>query len=307
MNWLVLVIVATILDAIRIFIDNYVSDYYFKGRDSIAQKYFYGICYIVTVAPLLIIFGADILSAGIWSILLFILSGFMHGLSGIPYFKALEIDNSTNMGIFIQLAPVLYLVLGWMFLGETFSPLQLVAIAVILLAPILIVVTTRKRSRKIRLRAVFYSFIYVLIAVVSNLIFVQANTNGPGLIPEIALVLVGKALANFAIILARPKYRKRFKTIAKASHYKVLRPMICNHVVGFIKEFAYRGALVMAPAVAVASAASDSVTPVVIFFLGIVLSIIWPNFGRENLKRKNVIVHLIATVLVVAGIVMLQF
>ena len=83
--------------------------------------------------------------------------------------------------------------------------------------------------------------------------------------------------------------------------------MICNHVVGFIKEFAYRGALVMAPAVAVASAASDSVTPVVIFFLGIVLSIIWPNFGRENLKRKNVIVHLIATVLVVAGIVMLQF
>ena len=307
MNWLVLVIVATILDATRIFIDNYVSDYYFKGRDSIAQKYFYGICYIVTVTPLLVIFGADIFSAGIWSILLFILSGFLHGISGIPYFKALELDNSTNMGIFIQLAPVLYLVLGWMFLGETFSPLQLVAIAVILLAPILIVITTRKRSRKIRLRAVFYSFIYVLIAVISNLIFVQANADGPGLIPEISLVLVGKALANFAIVFSRPKYRKRFKYIAKTSHYKVLRPMICNHIVGFIKEFAYRGALVMAPAVAVASAASDSVTPVVIFFFGIVLSIIWPNFGRENLSRKNVIIHLAATVLVVAGIVMLQF
>jgi hypothetical protein len=55
-----------------------------------------------------------------------------------------------------------------------------------------------------------------------------------------------------------------------------------------------------------ASAASDSVTPVVIFFMGIVLTLIWPKFGREKLNRKNVLVHLVATMLVVIGIVLLQ-
>ncbi len=307
MNWLILVGVATVLDAARIFIDNYASDYYFKGREALAQKLFYGYAYFITVVPILIIFSGEIVSANIVTVLLLMLSGFMHGLSGIPYFKALELDNSTNLGIFIQLAPVLYLVLGWLFLGESFSPLQLVAIGVILLAPIIIVATARKRSRKIRLKAVFFAFLYVLIAVVSNLVFVQVSDGSLSLVPEIALVLVGKGIANLVIVYSRPKLRRRFIYVMKTSHYKVLRPMLCNHVVGFLKEFAYRGALIMAPAVAVASAASDSVTPVVIFFMGIVLSIIWPDFGREKLNRRNVIIHLIATILVVAGIVMLQF
>ena len=62
----------------------------------------------------------------------------------------------------------------------------------------------------------------------------------------------------------------------------------------------------MAPSVALASAASDSTTPIMIFFMGIVLTILWPNFGREKLNRKSVLVHLIATVLVVAGIILIQ-
>ncbi|MBR5647816.1 EamA family transporter [Candidatus Saccharibacteria bacterium] len=308
MNWLVLVAIATLLDSARIFIDNYTSDYYFKGKDAVSQKFFYGYAILITAIPILIIHSGDIFSTSITTILLLILSGFMHGISGIPYFKALELDDSTNLGIFIQMAPILYLVLGCLFLGESFSAWQLVAIAVILLAPILIVATTRKRSRKIRLRAVFYSFIYVFIAVVSNLIFVQVSGSGDlSLLPEVGLIMVGKSIANLTIVYSIPKLRRRFKYVAKTSHYKVLRPMICNHLIGFIKEFAYRGALIAAPAVAIASAASDSVTPVVIFFMGIVLSIIWPNFGREKLNRKNVIVHLIATILVVTGIIILQF
>lgn len=307
MNWLVLVIIATLLDATRIFVDNYVSDYYFKERDALAQKLFYGYAYIITVIPILMFFGGDLTNASIVTILLLVLSGFMHGFSGIPYYKALEIDNSTNLGIFIQLAPVLYLVLGWMFLGETFSIWQLVAIGIILLAPIIIVATARKRSRKVRLKAVFYSFLYVLIAVISNLVFVQVSDGSLSLVAEISFVLIGKAIANLIIVYSRPRLYRRFKTVAKTSHYKVFRPMLCNHIIGFSKEFAYRGALVVAPAVAVASAASDSVLPIVIFFMGIVLSIIWPNFGREKLTRKNVIVHLIATALAVTGIIMLQF
>ncbi len=308
MNWLVLVAITVIFDALRIFIDNYASDVYFKKREAVSQKLFYGYAYIFTAIIILIAVNFDFYSANYGVIGMMLVAGALSAISGIPYFRALELDDSTNLGIFIQLAPVLYLILGWFLLGETFSPLQFVAFAIILAAPILIVLTTRKRSRKIKIKAVFYAFIYVLIAVIGNIIFVKANAhvNAMNFVPEIAFVICGKGITNVLIVYCRPKWRRRFLDVLRSSHYKVLRPLVINHCVGMVKEFAYRGALATAPAVALASAASDSVEPIVIFFMGILLTLIWPKFGREKLTRKTVMVHLVATVLVVTGIIILQ-
>lgn len=307
MTWLILVLLSTILYCINIFIDNFNSDCYFKGRDSVSQKLFYGWGWLAIVVPFVCFFWNDYAQTDFWPLLILVGAGLMHGLAGVPYFKALEIDDSTNLGIFIQLAPVLYLVLGWAFLGETFSPLQLVAIATILLAPIIIILTTRKRSRQVRMKAVVYSVVYVAIAVVANMIFVKVDAGNLDIIPKIVMVFLGKGIANLIVAYSRPKYRKRFKYVAKTTHGKVYFSLTINLIFGMIKELLYRAGLIMAPAVALASAASDSVTPVVTFFMGIVLTLIWPKFGREKLNRKSVLVHLLATVLVVIGIVLLQF
>jgi len=218
----------------------------------------------------------------------------------------LEIDDSVNLGIFIQLAPILYLVLGWIFLGEEFSPFQLIVFAVILAAPLLIVMTARKRSRQTKVRAVVYALAYVFIAVVGNLVFVMANEKSPSFISSIAFLTLGKAIGNIAIVWARPKWHRRFYKVLKSSKFKVLGPMATNYFVSLGKDFAYRGAMVAAPTVAVASAASDSTEPILIFFMGILLTLIWPKFGREKLDKKSIVVHLLATVLVVIGVVLLQ-
>ena len=307
MNWLVLISISTILYCINIFCDNYVSDYYFKGKGAVSQKFFYGWMWILVTIPIACFFWNEYAEAPLLSLFVVFGAGLLHGLAGVPYFKALEIDDSTDLGIFIQLAPVLYLVLGCFFFGESVSFLQLIAIAIILLAPILIVVTTRKRSRKIQMRAVLYSILYVAIAVIANMIFVKTDVGELDMIPKIALIFLGKGVANLIIVYTQPKLCRRFRNVVKISNKKVLGPLAINGVVGIFKEITYRIGLILAPAVAIASAASDSVTPVAIFFMGIVLTVIWPKFGREKLKRKTVIVHLVATVLVVVGIVLLQF
>ena len=307
MNWLIFVIVATLLDSTRIFVDNYASDVYFKGRGAVSQKLFYGYAFIVFTILLIAITGFDLNPNFSDSFILFFVSGLLGSLSGIPYYRALELDDSTNIGIFTQLAPVLYLILGWLFLGEKFTPLQLLAFAVILMAPLLIILTTRKRSRKIKIKAVFFAFLYVLIAVVGNLIFVKENISDLNFLTEIAFVFLGKGIGNLIIMYSRPKWRQRFYTVTKNSHKKVFRPLIANSIIGITKDITYRLALTLAPAVAIASAASDSAEPIVIFFMGIILTLIWPKFGREKLDKKSIIVHLIATILVVIGIVVLQF
>lgn len=306
MIWLVFVSIATLLDSTRIFIDNYVSDVYFKGRGAVSQKHFYGYAFIFCAIIFAFITGFDFNTDYLTNFLLFFLSGLLSSFAGIPYYRALELDDSTNIGIFTQLAPILYLVLGWLFLNETFSPLQLLSFFIVISAPLLIVITTRKRSRKIKIKAVFYALLYVLIAVIGNLLFVKENTTELNFLTEILFIFLGKGIGNLIIVYTRPKWRRRFYSILSSSHKKVLRPLAINTVIGFTKDIAYRLGLVMAPTVAIASAASDSAEPIVIFFLGILLTLIWPKFGREKLDRKTVIVHLIATILVVVGVILLQ-
>lgn len=306
MNWLTYIAITLIVDSFRIFIDNYVSDVYFKGRGAASQKLFYG--YSVTILCLIIlaVTGFNFSAFTPRLFLALILAGFISAISGVFYYKALELDDSTNLGIFIQLAPVLYLILGWLFLGETISPIQLVAFLIIVSAPALIILTTRKRSRNVQIKAAIYSFFYVLIAVISNLIFVKANTSEASFITTAAVLLIAKSITNAALVYLNPKWLHRYRTVIKQSKRKVFRPMLTNTIVGVAKEFFYRAALVTAPTVALASAVSDSSGPIVIFFMGILLTLIWPKFGREKLEKKPIIVHLIAIILVVSGVVLLQ-
>ena len=309
MSWLLFVLLATFLDVIRIFIDNYLSDTCFKGRLAVSQKTFAAFADIITALIMLLAMGFSFVQTDPSIIFLIIFAGALYALGGIPYYRALEIEESTNIGIFIQLAPILYLLLGWMFLGESFSLFQLIAIPVILLAPIIIVATTRKRSRKIKIRAVIYAFAYVLFAVIGNLIFVKANSiesNHLGFINEIALFFLGKGISNSALICFKPKWRKRFFEVAKKNKTKLLVPLSFSFVISVAKNILYRAGLILAPSIALASATSDSAEPIIIFFLGVVLTLIWPKFGREKLNRKTILVHLIATILVVIGIVLLQ-
>ncbi|MBR3052032.1 EamA family transporter [Candidatus Saccharibacteria bacterium] len=306
MNWLVFIGITLVVDSLRIFIDNYVSDVYFKGHQAVAQKLFYGYSISIISILILAVTGFNFTAFTPTLLIALIVAGVINSISSIFYYRALELDDSTNLGIFIQLAPVLYLVLGWLFLGETISPIQFAAFAIIVSAPLLIILTTRKKTRKLQIKAALFSFLYVLIAVISNLIFVKANTTDADFITITAVLLLAKSLTSLAIVYSVPKWHHRFHYVWKRNHSKLLRPMLANTIIGSTKEYAYRAALVTAPTVALASAVSDSSGPIVIFFMGIILTLIWPRFGREKLEKKTIVVHIIAVLLVVAGVVILQ-
>lgn len=306
MNWLIFVVIAVVADSSRIFIDNYTSDVYFKGHGAVSQKIFYAYSLLVVALIMFAVSGFNFGDIAISTALLIIFSGILHGFAGIPYYRALELDESTNIGIFNQLAPVFYLILGWFFLGQSFSPTQLIAFAIIIAAPLTIIATTRKKSRHIRIKAVSYALLYVLIAVIGNLLFVKVSSDNIPFMSAIGLVIIGKSIADFIIGYGNQKLRKRFHDVCKKTNRKVLIPLTINSFISGVQQFTYRAALITAPTVALASAATDSAEPIVIFFMGILLTLIWPRFGREKLNRKTVIVHLIATILVVIGIIILQ-
>lgn len=306
MTWINFVIVNVLSDTLRIYLDNFITDVYFKGREAIAQRFFHGVGITIFAAVAMLVLNQEF--EVIQPLTFFILfgAGILSACSNIPYYKALECDDSTNLGIFIQLSPIMYLVLGWLLLGETISPLQLVAFLIILSAPMLIVLTSRKRSRNVRLRAMGLAFLYVLIDVVGNLIFVNNVDPAMNFAVPLSISMLGVGIGNMMLVATNRKWRRRFFTVVRKSKGKIYVPLTFDLILTITKTVTYRAALYFAPAIALASVAADATEPIVIFFVGIVLTIIWPKFGREKLTKKTVAVHLIATVLVVAGIVLMQ-
>ena len=306
MNWLVVLAIAVVSDALRIFIDNYISDVYFKEKGAVSQKIVSGIVTPILGIIILIVTGFNFTEIPPVALTLLLMSGVLGSLAGIPYYKALEIDDSTNIGIFFQFSPILYLIIGWIIGDEQFSIIQLLACFIILAAPLLVVITAKKRSRKVRIKAALLAFISIIFYVASGETFIQGNVDGINIFSEIGLVLITKGLSDLLIIGSRRKLRRRLTKVVKSSRRKVLFPINISIVMRVIQEFSYRIGLIIAPSVAIASAASDAVEPAVIFFMGLLLTILWPKFGREKLQKKTVLVHFIATVLVVIGIVILR-
>ena len=306
MSWIVFAIVAVIAIALEYFIDNYVTDVYYKGCEAPAQKCFFVLPQIIVGILMLIIFRVDFTMAGPITFFAFLGSGFIISIANVFFYKAFEFDDSTNVSIFVQLMPVFYLIFGWIFLNETITPLQLVAFLMIFSASAMIVLATRKKSRRIRMRAILYVIAFIVISVIGNIIFVKINSDNLNFMVEIGLVFIGKSVGNAIIVLLKPKWRKRYRSVIKSSKKKVLVPLSLSFIANVVSESTYRVVLVLAPSVALASVVSDSAVPIVVFFMGIVLTLIWPKFGREKLDRKSVMVHFVAIILVVVGVVLIQ-
>jgi len=306
MEWFLCIAIAVLISACRIFINNYITDYYFKGRDANAQKNFYWLPFIIFGIVCICISGIDFVNIPFYTYLFFILAGASTAVAGIFYFKALELSDSTDFGIFSQLSPIFYLILGWVFLGQKITSTQLIAFVIIISAPILIILTTKKRSRHLRIKAILYTLLDIIIAATAASIFVKLDTGDINFATEIGLTVLGNGIGNAIIILLNPRWRKRYRFVLKSSHHKVLVPLICDATLEIIQKFARNYALIIASSIALTSAIIDSTKPIMIFFMGLLFTILWPRFGREKMKRKVILIHLVATILVIIGICLIQ-
>ena len=306
MLWIFLSILVAITMSISVFIDNYVTDVCFKGRLPQAQKFFGVPAYLLTCIITALIF--PIASVEIHNALILIAAGVLSSIGSIWYYKALTTEDSTGATIFLQLAPVIYLVVGWTLLQQHISPLQILAFCLILSAPLVVIFATPKRSKKLRLRAALLIFLYLLFAVSSNLIFVGLSSDGQsGAVTHFPTaffyVILGKFLTDLTLMIIFRSWRKRLKLAIKTSKHKLVLPMALNEIFFIMTEIAYRLALIIAP-VALVSVLTNSLQLIITFLLGIILTLIWPIFGRERLRPRIIVAHSIAIILAIAGIIL---
>ena len=302
MLWLILCLSAAAIWSYTSFFDNYLTDVIFRNKLPQAMKIINGPSYIIIAIIVGLILRITI--PDYWQIGLLLLSGAFNSVASIPYYAALKNEEATGATIFYQLQPVLFLIVDYLIFGEQISIRQIIGFVVIMAAPA-VVILSRKRasSRRMAMRAAMLLILFVALSTVSSEIAVHASYSIP-FTTVFVFYLLGRGIMDCFIGLS-PRLRHRHRYVIRNSKAKYLVPTLVNQILCSVADFVYRYGMVIGVA-SIASALTNSAELILTFVNGIVLSIIWPKFGREKLQRRVVLAHVIAVILCIAGIFIIQ-
>ena len=302
MLWIILCLAAAALWSLGAFFDNYQTDVIFKNKLPEAMKRINGPFYVVIAIAIAIIFRIQL--PAIDQIGFLLLSGIVNSVATLFYYAALKNEEATGAAIFYQLQPIFFLIIEFVLFGEKISAMQILGLVLILAAP-LVVVFSRKRAsaRRTEMRAAILLIVYVLMATVSGEIAIRMG-RGLDFIPVFVFYILGRGLSD-CVISSIPRLRRRHKYVMKHNKKTYLSCVLVNQCICTCAEFAYRYGLIIGIA-AIGSALTNAAELILTFIFGIILSIIWPKFGREKLNREVVLAHVIAVILCVIGIIVIQ-
>ena len=305
MEWvyIIFIIVAAVLFAISSFVDNFITDAYFRGRRPEAQKVF-GLIFYVTAITLMLIFVPP-QNFSTHHVFLLILSGIIDATAGIFYYRALAGEETTGVTILLQLLPVYALISGYFILNDTISPLQLFAIFLLILSAFLIVLSRGKSKLKVQLRTVALLLLTMLLMTTANTIFIL-NGEQFDFSTSFFFIILGAFIGNLRLVLIMKSWRTRAKNVLKEFKSKPILTILAGHGIWLIGKSLWALTLLAVP-IALATAVESTTQLIATFVLGLVLTIVWPRFGREHLTKRTVLSHLVALILSTIAILLIQF
>ncbi len=302
--WILLTLLVAVGYSVTMFIDNYQADVTFHGRLPEAVKPLGTMTYLMMIAVLLLIGNLNfgLLSWGLIAILVF--AGLIDALASVPYYKALKYEETTGLEVLNQLTPVIALIVGIFILGENITVTHIFALLFILLAAIFIVLSNGKSKINLAKRAVFLMLIAIVTWVASDTIFIYFVKDAQEIFLEsFCLLLIGKAIGD-ATLFGIKSWRKRLSDVWREKRWRFLSIFIANEFIYSVTECLWRYVLILAPTFALASVVENISQLIIVFLLGVLLSKIWPKFGREKLTRRVVMMHLVAVVMAISGILL---
>jgi len=304
MLWIIFPLTTAILFSLCNFTENAVVDNYCKKLRPQCLKVAYLGFDIIILLAFLIWQGSALLSGlEISGILTLMAAGAVGTLGGIPYLLALKKDNTTGVTLLTQMAPIMSLAFGMMFLRQMPSLNQGFAFALIMIGMLLAVVQTGRKFIKIELKTGSLMAMACLSWVLSDVIFVS----GAGDInfwTGFFWLSVGAFVTNAFMALIFKSWREDLKKFWKRNKKKKFAGLTAIYGTWFVAEIMWRMGMLAVP-IAIMSVTANVMQLIATFILGIILTMLWPKFGREKLEKKTIFRHALATIIVIAGIILI--
>ncbi len=296
MSWLPFAIAAPLLYGITNFFDKYLIEK--RVRDPMLLTIFggfvallFGIIFWVSQ-----LFPGVPLSAG----LILVTSGCVFQWALIPYYKALQHDDTSRITPLFQVIPVLALVLAVIFLHERLHGTQVLGFAIVLIGGIALSLERLDRG-VLRLRKSFW--LMMLSSLMYTVPFVFFKSVDQPFWIALAYEFFGLGLGS-AILMLLPNTRKRALATLPEIPGQTWWPIVANEVIyisGKMCTF-YATTLVAVSLVTVMGAFQ----PLFVLLIGLGLTQFFPHIIKEDVRKNTLVLKGIATLAVVLGVIIIQ-
>jgi drug/metabolite transporter (DMT)-like permease len=286
-----------VLWAISVHLDKYLVERFFK-ESNVAVLLVFTALVGVLLLPFIWYYEPNVTSPSAGSIALIILAGIFYMTAMLLYLQALQSEEASVVAPFFQAGPLFGYVLAYFVLGETLSPRQMAGGALIIIGALIVSIRFGQSMKMFKARLALLMLACGFIMALSSLIF-KVFAIRVEFWTTTFWMFVGEGIFGVALLMI-PSHRRQFIALVRANTVALLSINASNELINLGGGLGNRYALLFAPLSIVQ--AIGSTTTLFVFAFGVVLSVFFPGFGRENLSGRELAQKGMAAIIVAIGV-----
>ena len=283
--------------AISVHLDKYLVERFFK-ESNVAVLLVFTALVGVLLLPFIGYYEPTVLNPSAGSIALIILAGILYMTALLLYLQALQSEEASVVAPFFQAGPLFGYVLAYFVLGETLSPRQMAGGVMIIIGALIVSIRFGQSMRMFKARLALLMLACGFIMALASLIF-KIFAIRVEFWTTTFWMFVGEGIFGLSLLMI-PSYQKQFIALVRANTAALLSINASNELINLGGGLGSRYALLFAPLSIVQ--AIGSTTTLFVFAFGIVLSVFFPGFGRENLSGRELAQKGMAAIIVAIGV-----
>ena len=299
--WLLFALSGPVLWAASTHIDKYLVDKYFRHSDTAVLMVFTAFLGVIAL-PVIWAFEPRVMQLSTLAMGVMTLSGVLYMGAMLFYLRAIQTEEASVVAPLFQASTLFTFVLGLVILHELPRWPQLIGVVLIVSGAIGLSLDKHLRLSSFKPRLVLLMVSATFIVALSGVVFKFFAIHDE-FWSTTFWTFVGEGLFG-AAILAVPRYRRQFVTLFRKNPGAVIGVNAANELINLGGGLGVRYASLLAP-VAVVSAISATTT-FFVFLFGILLTLFFPSFGREDLSARNVYQKAAGGLLIMAGVALIE-
>jgi uncharacterized membrane protein len=299
--WLLYAFSGPLLWAVSTHIDKFLVDKYFRHSDTAVLMVFTALLGVIAL-PAIWLFEPKVLALPWLATGVMTVSGVLYMGAMLFYLRAIQSEEASVVAPLFQANTLFTFALGLVVLHEMPHWQQLLGAGLVVAGALGLSLDKKLHFGSFKLRLVLLmcgaTFVLALSSVVFKFFAVRDEFWSTTF-----WTFVGEGLFGVGILLV-PTYRKQFVTLFRKNPGAVIGVNAANELINLGGGLGVRYASLLAP-VALVSAISATST-FFVFLFGILLTIFFPKFGREDLSARNVYQKAAGGLLIMVGVGLIE-
>jgi len=286
--WILLTLTAVILWSFVNIADSYLVEKNKKIGHPIGSLVIFSSVFAFVVSISIYLVLGNNLFLSLQHVGLLIIAGFCNLLWIVFYLYALVDDDVSSVIPWFLSVPLFGYILGYFILGETLNTHQIIGGVIVLIGGLILSIKITQVESKHRYRVKWKPIVLMLIASVLvalwGVLFKFAAYD-TGFWSATFWGHIGLGIAGILVLVFVTRYRKGFLVMLRTSGRNILLVNTFSEIVTIIGNLFANYALLLVPVTLVYIFGVSQ--PVIVFMLGIICTLFFPQILTEDISRKN--------------------